>query len=61
MNHVVRRINKMEHRFGTARDAPSYVLIMTDRDLTTEEESYIELLDESGGFTANVSLALTSR
>jgi len=54
MNHLGRRINKPEHRFGTARDAASYVVILTDRDLSDEEEAYVEMLHKSVSFPGGV-------
>jgi len=44
------RINKLEHRFGTARDAARYIVILTDRDLSDDEEAYIEMLHKAGSF-----------
>jgi hypothetical protein len=33
MNSIDGRISKLEHQLGIARNAPRYLLILTDRDL----------------------------
>jgi hypothetical protein len=54
MNNLEKRINKLEHRFGTARDAARYVVIMADRDLSAEEDAYVEMLHKAGMFPGGV-------
>jgi hypothetical protein len=54
MNSLEKRIYKLEHRFGTTRDAPAYVITMADRDLSAEEEAYVEMLNKAGSLRAGV-------
>jgi hypothetical protein len=54
MNSIESRINKLEHRFGTARNAARYVVIMADLDLSPEEEAYVEMLNDARRFPAGV-------
>jgi hypothetical protein len=48
MNSIDARLGKLENWFGIARSAPSYLLILTDRDLESVEDSYVQVLDEAG-------------
>ena len=54
MNSLNRRLNNLEHRFGTVRNAARYVVIMADRDLSPEEEAYVEMLHKAGSFPGGV-------
>jgi hypothetical protein len=47
------RISKLEHRLGIARHAPKYLLILTDRDLESVQDSYVQILDEAGFLPAS--------
>jgi hypothetical protein len=50
MKSIDGRLGKLEHRFGIARSAPKYLLILTDRDLESVEDSYVQILGEAGFF-----------
>jgi hypothetical protein len=54
MRNLEKRIHKLEHRFGTARDAAAYVVIMADRDLSAEERAYVEMLHKAWSFPSGV-------
>ena len=47
------RINKLEHRLGIARNAPRYLVILTDRDLESVEDAYVQILGEAGFLPAS--------
>ncbi len=53
MNSIDARLGKLEHRFGIARSAPKYLLILTDRDLESVEDSYVQILGEAGFLPAS--------
>jgi hypothetical protein len=48
MKSIDGRLSKLEGRFGIARSAPRYLLILTDRDPESVEDAYVQILDEAG-------------
>jgi hypothetical protein len=44
MNGLNRWLNNLEHRFGIARDAPPYLVVMIDGELGPVEDAYIQIL-----------------
>ena len=46
-------LGKLEHRLGIARNAPKYLLILSDRDLESVEDSYVQILGEAGFLPAS--------
>jgi hypothetical protein len=51
MKSIDGRISKLEDRLGIAHNAPRYLVILTDRDLESVEDSYVQILDEpASGF-----------
>jgi len=42
------------YRLGTARDGPRYVVILADREVSPEEEAYVEMLSKAGSFAGAV-------
>jgi hypothetical protein len=53
MNSIDARLSKLEHRLGIARNAPRYLLVLTDRDLESVEDSYVQILGEAGFLPAS--------
>ncbi len=53
MNSIDTRLSKLEHRLGIARNAPRYLLVLTDRDLESVEDSYVQILGEAGFLPAS--------
>jgi hypothetical protein len=50
MKAIDSRLNKLENRFGLARNAARYLLILMDagRELGPADDAYIKSLDEAG-------------
>lgn len=48
MRSIDGRISKLEHRLGIARNAPRYLVVLSDRDLESVEDSYVQILGEAG-------------
>ena len=48
MKTIGRRLSKLEHRFGLARNGPRYMMILSERGLENVGDAYVTILDEAG-------------
>ncbi len=48
MKSIDGRLGKLEHRFGIARSAPRYLIIMIEGHGGPAQDAYLNILDEAG-------------